>query len=40
MVIEIGELLHDMLVGAVIFFPGAYVVGKLLDTIRETKKEW
>ena len=34
MVIEIGELLHDVLAGAVIFFPGAYVVGKFLDMIR------
>ena len=33
MVIEIGELLHDVLCGVVTFFPGAYCVGKFFDMI-------
>lgn len=40
MVIEIGELLHDVLSGDVILFAGAYIVGKLSEMIRDIVKEW
>lgn len=39
MVIEIGELLHDVLSGGAILFAGAYIVGKLLEMIRDVVKE-
>ena len=36
MVIEIGELLHDVLSGVVLLFPGAYCVGKFLDMMSKS----
>lgn len=36
MVIEIGELLHDVLACAVIFFPLAYCIGKFMDMVSKS----